>query len=88
MQNKTFCVVWCMGKGCTYAVSPDVCGIAPGSRCLYSEHYLNELKEHKPRMIAYGNRELPVDVTNYLLENYEVVAEIDRHKVCVLKEGR
>jgi hypothetical protein len=50
------------------------------------QNYLAELSAKKPRVVAYGNRELQAAVTKYIDENYTVVYEVDEHKVCLIRE--
>lgn len=50
------------------------------------ENYIDELKLKKPRIIAYGNRELPKILEDYINDNYIVIYEYENHKICRLNE--
>ena len=49
------------------------------------ESYINELESKKPRLIAYGNRELPEAIYNYINNNYTITNEYNGHIICLLK---
>ena len=48
--------------------------------------YIDELALNKPRLIAYGNRELPDAFDDYINENYTVIYEYKNHVICTLRE--
>jgi hypothetical protein len=52
----------------------------------FIESYIDELVLKKPRLLVYGNIELPKILMDYINNNYTVVYEYGTHKICKLNE--